>query len=307
MVKYNKVLVTGGSGFLGTRLRIAQPDWVYVSSKDYDLLNEDECDKMFSDIKPDAVIHLAAKVGGIKDNAEHQGDFFYQNTKINCNVVNAAKNAGVKRLLASLSTCAFPDKCRTYPMTEEDLFMGSPAETNLSYGYTKRLLHVQCLSYRKQYGLNYSTFCPSNLYGPADHFDSDKSHFVPALVKKLHSASDGEWVEFWGTGLPLRQQLYVDDLAELIPSLLSEHNSDIPLIVAPNENLTIKTMIEKGLKSCGKRIEYSFNGKISGQFRKDGSNARLMEICPDLSFTPFEEGFKKTYEWYEKQSFNHRN
>jgi len=299
-----KVLVTGGSGFLGKRLSLVKPDWVYVSSKDYNLLNEDECDKMFSDIKPDAVIHLAARVGGIKDNAEHQGDFFYQNTKINCNVVNAAKNAGVKRLLASLSTCAFPNQCATYPMVEGMIFAGAPAETNLSYGYTKRLLHVQCLSYRKQYGLNYSTFCPSNLYGPEDHFDPQKSHFVPALVKKVHDANEGDSLMFWGTGLPLRQQLYIDDLATLIPMLLEDHNSEVPLIVAPLENLMIKDMVAMGVEVANKKLEYSFNNEISGQFRKDGSNAKLMEMYPDLSFTPFKEGFNKTYEWYKESVYN---
>jgi GDP-L-fucose synthase len=302
-----KVLVTGGSGFLGRRLAKVKPDWTYVSSKDYNLLDEQDCQRMFSEVKPDAVLHLAGRVGGIKDNAENQGEFFYKNTKINCNVVHAAKEAGIQRLLASLSTCAFPDKCNTYPMTEEVFFRGEPAETNFSYGYTKRMLHVQCLAYRKQYGLNYSTFCPSNLYGPEDHFDSERSHFVPALVKKLHDASDGDSLEFWGTGWPLRQQLYVDDLATLIPKLLEDHNSELPLIVAPPENLMIKEMVKLGVDITNKKLEYSFNDKITGQFRKDGSSAKLMEMYPDLSFTSFKEGFKKTYDWYEKESVNNRN
>ena len=297
---YERVLVTGGSGFVGRRLQKVQPQWDYISSKEYDLTSKEACQQMFEDKKPDAVVHLASKVGGIKENSLKQAEFYYVNTSINTNVLDAAKQFKVNRVLSLLSTCAFPNVLEAYPFTEDDLFRGPPAPTNFSYGFTKRMLQVQSISYRKQYGLNYSTFCPSNVYGPEDNFDLNSSHFVAALARKLSTASAGQEVEFWGTGAPLRQQLYVDDLAKLIPLLLENHNTDFPLIVSPNENLSIKQMIQIALKKVGKELNVVFNNQLDGQYRKDGSNKELKKIITDIEFTPFDSGFEKTYKWYEE-------
>ena len=292
------VLVTGGSGFLGKRLNIYKPDWIYISSKEYDLTNTEETKQMFRDVKPNVVVHLAGRVGGIKENINNQGSFFYENTMINTNVLQCAYESGVERVLSSLSTCAYPDRLRHYPFTEEDFFSGPPAETNFAYGITKRGLQVQSYAYRQQYGVNYSTFSPSNLYGPGDHFGKENSHFVAALVHKIAAANHGDTVQMWGTGLPLRQQLYVDDLCEILPVLLEKHNSSQPLIVAPTENLTILHMSRALVEQTGKKITLSFDGDNRGQFRKDGNNKMLMEILGEYSFTSFEEGIKKTYDWY---------
>jgi len=294
------VLVTGGSGFLGKRLKLIRPNWIYVSSKDYDLTDAKACREMFDTIKPDAVIHLAGRVGGIKENTTKQADFYYQNTMINTNVLHEAYKFGAKRVLSALSTCSFPNVVARYPFTESDILSGPPASTNLSYGFTKRGLFVQSNSYRNQYGLNYSCFCPSNIYGPGDNFDNDSSHFVPALIKKVSSATDGDEIEFWGTGQPLRQQMYVDDLAKIIPILLEKHNSDIPLIVAPKENLSVKSMVDVGLSVSEKKVSPKFNGKYRGQYRKDGCNKELLKLIGDFQFTTFEQGIKKTYEWHEQ-------
>lgn len=293
-----RVLVTGGSGFVGSRLSQTQKDWVYVSSKDYDLTSKEHCRQMMSDIKPSAIVHLAGKVGGIKENSEKQADFFYINTTINTNVLHEAQRAGVKRVLSSLSTCAFPDVLTTYPFSEEDIHLGQPAETNFSYGYAKRMLQVQSEAYSKQYDVDYNCFCPSNLYGIGDSFDPEASHFVPNLIRKVSEAKNGDTISLWGTGKPLRQQLYVDDLVELIPKLLEKHKSSMPLIVAPNENYSIFELASILRKNVGKDIEFSFNGALDGQFRKDGSNKRLLELIGEYNFTPFEEGVVKTYEWY---------
>ncbi len=292
-------MVTGGSGFVGKRLKQIKPDWIYLSSKDYDLMSLSECDRMYKEIKPDAVVHLAGQVGGIKANDNRPADFYYMNITMNTNVVQKAYENGVKRLLASLSTCTFPDVVNTYPLTEEDIFNGPPAATNISYGYAKRSLLIQILAYRKQYGLNYSSFCPSNLYGPGDNFDLDTSHFVPAMIRKFSEAKNGDTVEVWGTGKPLRQQLHVDDLSAIIPILLDKHHSEVPIIVAPHENLSIEKMVSIIKRKSGKNCDIYYNNKLDGQFRKDGSNKKLIELIGNYEFIEFEKGLEQTYEWYE--------
>lgn len=294
------MLVLGGSGFVGRRLNFQRPHWNYISSADCDLKDPGATRELFEDIKPKAVIHLAGRVGGIKDNATHQAEYYYENVMINTNVVHQAYLSGIGRLLASLSTCAYPDNMETYPFSEEDFLCGPPAYTNFSYGYAKRMLHIQCQAYRKQYGVNYSTFCPTNIYGSGDHFGSSSSHFVAALITKIAKAKDGDTIELWGTGTPLRQQLYVDDLCEIIPMLLEKHNSDEPLIVAPNENLSIKEMTRILLSQVHKNIETVYNNKLNGQFRKDGNNKRLKEIIGNYHFTTFQEGVLKTYDDYRE-------
>ena len=300
MVMSKTVIVTGGTGFVGKRLKKHQPYWTYLSSKDCDLTDANEVRKMYADIKPDAVLHLAARVGGIKDNVDNQADFYYLNTMMNTNVIHEAAKAGIPRVLSSLSTCAYPEKIDNFPFKEEAFFEGPPTKTNFSYGMTKRMLHVSSCSYRTQYGLNYSTFCPSNIYGPGDHFGKESSHFVAALVDKIYKAKNGETVELWGSGLPLRQQLYVDDLCKIIPLLLQNHNTDMPLIVAPNENVSILELARTLTKQVDKNVRLSFNGKMDGQFRKDGSNNELLKIIGAFNFTSFEEGISKTYKWYSE-------
>ena len=296
----DNVLVTGGSGFLGQRLSIVRPDWTYISSKDCDLTVANQVAELYGDLKPDAVLHLAARVGGIKDNIENQADFFYINTTMNANVVHEAHKANINRVLSSLSTCAFPESLTYFPFTEEDFFSGPPTETNFSYGMTKRMLHVASCAYRTQYDRNYSTFCPSNIYGPNDHFGTEASHFVAALVHKIHNAKEGDTIEMWGSGLPLRQQLYVDDLCRIIPILLERHNTDVPLIVAPSENLSILEMTRTLIEQSGKNVRTLFNGNMDGQFRKDGSNARLLKLINSFEFTKFRDGILKTYNWYSE-------
>lgn len=295
-----KVLVTGGSGFLGKALQKVRPDWIYLSSKDCDLRSKRWTFKKFGEIKPDAIIHLAGRVGGIKENAAKQAEFYYDNIAMNTNVIHCAQVLGINRVLSSLTTCSFPDVVDKYPFTEKDILKGSPAETNLSYGFAKRGLYIMSNAYRKQYGLNYSTFCPSNIYGPEDNFDLESSHFVPAMIRKFAEVEAGDKMVFWGTGSPLRQQLYVDDLAEIIPLLLEKHNSDVPIIVAPDENLSIVEMINICDILTGKDPHVSFNGELDGQYRKDGSNAELKKLIGDYQFTPFRRGLLKTIKWYKE-------
>ena len=289
-----RILVTGGSGFLGRRLKMHYPDWIFVSSKDFDLTKYSEAEKILTDIKPEYILHLAARVGGIKDNFNKQGEFFFKNVSINTNLLEAARVKKVNRVLSSLSTCAFPDIVENYPFKEEDLFLGNPSKYNFSYGYSKRMLQVQTLSYRNQYSLNYSTFCPSNIYGPGDNFGDENSHFVASLAYKISNAKDGQILEMWGTGKPLRQQLFIDDLCKLIPLLLEKHNTDIPIIVAPDENISIKEMCEIAKKISGKKVNFRFDRTLDGQYRKDGDNLKLKSMIKYFNFTTFKEGFKIT-------------
>lgn len=295
------VLVTGGSGFVGTRLKLLKPEWIYTSSRDYNLLDTREVEEMYRRHKPTAVVHLAGRVGGIKDNALNQVGFFEDNVLMNINVVRGAFNAGVPRLLAALSTCAFPNEVTEYPFSENTLYDGPPAQTNFSYGYSKRLLHTLVQAYREQYGVKYSTFSPSNIYGPGDHFDSENSHFIPALISKVSRLANDEVLNLWGTGRPLRQQMYVDDLCEIIPLLLDKHYGPKPLIVAPDENLSIDEMTRILISNLNINIKVSYNKELDGQYRKDGSNKELLKVIGDYQFTTFKEGIEKTYNWYQRK------
>tara|TARA_Y100000310_G_scaffold245640_1_gene250645 strand:- start:227 stop:1177 length:951 start_codon:yes stop_codon:yes gene_type:complete len=298
-MKYKNVIVTGGSGFVGRRLQKIRPEWKYISSCDYDLTDRNQVqDMFFKNPSIDAVVHLAGRVGGIKSNANNQAKFFYDNVMINTNVLHEAFKAGVSRVLSSLSSCAFPDIVENYPFESNTIFSGPPAITNFSYGYAKRMLLVQSTAYRKQYDVNFSCFCPCNLYGPDDNFNSENSHFVPAMIKRLSTASDGDELIFWGTGKPLRQQLYIDDLAMMIPLLLERHNTNEPIIVATDDNHSIREMIDICCREIGKNVTIKFNNNLDGQFRKDGSNVRMKIIAPEVNLTPFRDGVKKTYEWY---------
>jgi GDP-L-fucose synthase len=300
MVKefYNKVIVTGGSGFLGKRLKILKPNWIYLSSKDVDLSSSTHFYEFLQDIKADAVINLAAKTGGIKHSVENQADFYYENSLISLNVVKQSQKANIKRLLSCLSTCCYPDVSKNYPMNEEEFLLGEPTQTNYGYALAKRELYRQTNFYRQFYGLNYSTFTPCNLYGPNANFGEDTSHFIASLIKKIHFSKDGETITLFGTGKPLRQHLYIDDLAKIVVMLLDSHNSDVPLNIAPQENLSIKDIANIALSVLNKNVKINFNNQFEGQFRKDVDNTKLLNLIGSFEWTPIHVGLKHTYDWF---------
>ena len=300
MDKFEKVLVLGGSGFLGKSLRKFRPNWIYAGSHDCDLTDKNQCYDFFHEINPDAIINLAARVGGIKDNVNNQPDFYYVNSMIGLNVIHEAHKAKIPRVLSALSTCCYPDIAEHYPMTEDDFMKGEPTPTNYGYGYAKRGLHIQSRFYSQFYNVNYTTFSLSNVYGPENDFYANTSHFVSSLIKKFYYAKDGDTLEFWGTGNALRQHLYVDDVSKVIIKLLDLHNSDIPIALTPDENLSIREIVELCKKTTGKNIKIVFNNELTGQFRKDVSNKKLLELIGDYDFTSMKSGLKLTYDWYAR-------
>ena len=271
---------------------------LYVSSGEYDLRNWLEANKLFKLYKPDRVIHLAAKVGGIQDNIAKPAEYFDDNMLININVLRMSKLYNVSRFTGILSTCVYPDKVKglefSYPMTEEDLFLGPPSSTNFSYGYAKRCLAVQIDAYNKQYGTKYNYLIPCNLYSEYDNFNNEnKMHFITSLLKKIKTSKNT--LNLLGTGIPLRQFMYAGDLAKVIKEVIDKDITDSFNVAVP-ENLTIYNMAHTALKTLKKdlKIEWS-KPELNGQFRKDVCNKKMLSYFPNFKFTSFKKGIKKVY------------
>lgn len=295
----NKILVTGGSGMVGRSLKDIIPGATYLSSKDCDLTNPIEVDLLISTHKPDVIIHLAAKVGGIIDNINKPAEYFDDNVIMNTILLKTAHKYSVKRFIGILSTCIYPDKIDEYPMTEEMLHMGPPTPTNFSYGYAKRCLAVQINAYNKQYGTKYQYLTPCNLYGEYDKW-GENSHFVAALIKKIIIADRNgeEVVNLFGTGKPLRQFMHSKDLAKVIKYCLDNDIYD-SFNVATTENLSIEAIANEALKAIKPKHVKGFTfdpNKPDGQYRKDVSNQKLLSIIPNFKFTPLLNGIKETHE-----------
>lgn len=296
-----KILVTGGSGLVGNYLEKYLPDAIYLSSKDYDLTTESGVRHMYLKHKPDIVIHLAAKVGGIMDNINKPAEYYTQNVMMNTLLVDYAKKLNVKRFLGVLSTCIFPDVMDTYPMKEEDLHLGPPTMTNFSYGYAKRSMAVQIDAYNKQYGTQYQYLTPCNLYGVGDKDHEANSHFITALVKKIFDAKQNneDSITLYGDGTPLRQFMFAEDFAKVIYEVITNNIYD-SFNVAGEENLSIKQMAEIALESCDAQhlhINWDLD-KPNGQHRKDVSIEKLKSLLPDFSPLKLSEGIKMVYNSY---------
>lgn len=284
---------------VGKSLQKIMPNAIYLSSSDYNLVSEMEVWKMLDNIQPDAIIHLAAKVGGIIDNINKPAEYFTDNILMNTHLINCANDYGVKRFISILSTCIYPDTQENYPMCESALHDGPPTPTNFSYGYAKRCLAVQTDAYNKQYGAKYQYLIPCNLYGEFDKFGNN-SHFIAALIKKIHFAKKNgdDKIVLFGTGKPLRQFMHSDDLASVIKNCI---DNDIyeNMNIATEENLSIKQMAEIALDACdanGLTIEFDVNYP-DGQFRKDVSIQKLKEAIPNFSTIDLHQGIKQIYSY----------
>ena len=295
-----KILITGGSGMIGYALKKVKPDATFVSSRDFDLRLIEQVETMFAMYEPDQVIHLAAKVGGIKANMENLGDFYRENVMINTNVLECAKKYEVEKLVSVLSTCIYPNKV-TYPMTEGQIHAGPPHESNYAYAYAKRMLDVQSQAYRDQYGCNFITAVPNNLYGENDNYDLNDSHVIPALIHKMHKAKQkDENVVLWGDGTPLREFTYSKDLANILLFLLEHYDGKEPINVGNTGEHSICWIAQLIARNL------DFNNSIiwdtdkpAGQHRKPSSNEKLLQLgWREDMYTELEAGIEHACNWF---------
>ena len=297
-----KILITGGTGMVGSAFKKELPDAEYPDK--INLINE-RCANMFhAQMKDKYIIHLAAKVGGVKANTDFISDFYTENSIINQRLLEAAKVGKAKKVVSLLSTCVYPDTPYIkYPLTEDQLHMGPPHSSNFGYAYAKRMIDVMSRTYRQQYGCNFITAIPNNLYGENDNFDLENSHVLPALIRKIWEAKLNNYneVEVWGDGSPLREFTYSRDLVKILLFLLDNYNEPEPINIGNTEEHSIKDVVNLICEI------FEYDGKIfwntnkpSGQLRKPSSNKKLLDLgWKKENYTSFKEGLKNTCEWFK--------
>jgi GDP-L-fucose synthase len=254
---------------------------------------------MFDELSPDIIIHLAAKVGGIIDNIKKPAEYYTDNVLMNTFLMHEAHTRSIERFVAILSTCIYPDVVESYPIKEEYLHLGAPADSNFSYAYAKRSLAVQIEAYNKQYGKNYQYLIPCNLYGEFDKY-GENSHFIAALIKKIHQAkiSNQEKIVLFGDGTPKRQFMHSDDFASILKRCIEEDIYE-NMNVAIENNLSITEMANIALKACdAEHLEIEFDHSYpNGQMRKDVSVEKMKLKFPDFQPIDLMSGIKKTYNY----------
>jgi len=310
-----RVTVTGGAGFLGShlvkKLKERGCKSIFIPLiEEYNLIDIEAIKRLYRDAKPDIVIHLAAVVGGIGANRANPGKFFYDNIMMGTQMMEQGRQFGIEKFVALGTICCYP-KFTPVPFKEEDLWNGYPEETNAPYGLAKKMLLVQSQAYRQQYGFNSIFLMPVNLYGIGDNFDSKSSHVIPALIKKFIDAQPQPQpqphpyphpaVTVWGTGKPTREFLYVEDAAQGILLATEKYNKSDPINLGAGFEISIKDLVELIAKLTG------FKGKIVWDTSKpDGQPRRCLDTSKaeeEFGFkakTPFEEGLKKTIDWYTR-------
>jgi len=302
-----RIVVTGGAGFLGGRVceglrRGGCKDILVPKIEDYDLVKLEDVVRMYDDMRPDIVIHLAAVVGGIGANQEHPGEFFYKNLMMGIQLIEQARVRSIEKFVAIGTICAYP-KFTPVPFKEEDLWNGYPEETNAPYGLAKKMLLVQSQAYRAEYGFNSIFLLPVNLYGPGDNFDPATSHVIPALIKKCDEAIDSgaDYIVCWGTGNVSREFIYVSDAAEAILLATEKYNGPEPVNIGAGFEITIRQLVEKIAALTGFNGEIRWDGsKPDGQPRRRLDVSRAKEYFGFQAKTSFDEGLKATIEWYKR-------
>ncbi|MBI1866276.1 MAG: GDP-L-fucose synthase [Candidatus Staskawiczbacteria bacterium] len=308
--KKKKILITGSSGFLGRHVvnnllekrKVPKENLFLPTMKELDLRKWDDCQKAV--VGQDIVIHLAAKVGGIGFNQEKPGELFYDNLIMGTQLMEAARQANVKKFVAIGTVCAYP-KHAPVPFREEDLWNGYPEETNAPYGLAKKMLLVQSQAYRQQYGFNSIFLLPLNLYGPGDNFNPESSHVIAALIRKVYEAKKGDkkYIEVWGTGNVTRGFLYVKDAAEGILLAAENYDKSEPVNLGSDLEISIKDLAELICKSMDFKGEIKWNTtKPDGQPRRSINISRAKKEFNFEAKKNFEDGLKKTIQWYKKSN-----
>lgn len=294
-----RVLVTGGGGLLGYAVKALCPDAIFVTRRDCDLTHFENTRALFRETRPDCVLHLAAKGGGVKMNANHNADVFAANIQINTNVLSAASEAGVRRLISILSSCAFRVR-EDVPSTEDDLHEGAIFPGNLGHGYAKRMLDIQTRLISGQYGLEFSTLTPVTMYGPNDNWDLETGHVVASLIHKcwLAKSQNGD-LEVWGSGNAVRQFVFSFDVARILLQEMKTFHGPETLIVEPGQAITIRKLAQEVAKALDFRGSLVFDSsKPEGQKFKVIRSRNFEKRYPDFKFTPIRQSIRETVDWF---------
>jgi GDP-L-fucose synthase len=300
-----RIMVTGGSGFLGKHVLAVlaergYQDVVAPGHAAYDLTRAEQVAACVRDVRPDAILHLAAVVGGIGANRARPGDFFYQNLIMGAELMEQARLASVQKFVAVGTICAYP-KFTPVPFHEDDLWNGYPEETNAPYGLAKKMLLVQAQAYRQQFGFNAIYLLPTNLYGPGDNFDPRSSHVIPALIRKCLEAIDhrDQAISVWGTGKATREFLYVRDCADGLVAALEHYDGAEPVNLGSGEEISIADLVRLIADVTGFKGELRFDpSQPDGQPRRKVDASRALAEFGWQSRTSFREGLRATADWY---------
>ncbi len=299
-----KILVTGGGGFLGSHLvehLQANGHDVHVARRaDYDLTNWDDAVRLFEDMRPERVFHLAGEVGGIGANRLNPGRFWYANLMMGAHVLELSRKHGLDKLVIAGTVCAYP-KFAPVPFREDDLWNGYPEETNAPYGVAKKAILVGAQSYREQYGLDSIFLLPANLYGPRDNFDLETSHVIPGLIRKMLDNPDR--VTLWGDGSPTREFLYVDDCVEGLVLAAERYDGAEPVNLGTGVEISIRELAEQIAELTGFTGEVEWDSSMpNGQPRRSLDASRARELFGFEAHTPLRAGLERTIAWYREHA-----
>ena len=295
----NKILITGGYGLVGSEF--TKKNYIKISSSDVDLRNTLEVDNFFKKTNFDGIIHCAAKVGGVGSNIKYKGEFFYDNIMMNTNVIEQARKYKIKNLVTFLSTCVFPNDVK-YPLTEKKIHLGPPHFSNDAYAYAKRMSDIQIRAYKEQYDLNYKSVIPTNIYGPNDNYNIENGHVIPSLIHKCYLARENKTdFTIWGSGKPLREFIFSQDVAKLTEWVLENYTENEPIILSTSDEISIKEVVDIIIEIMNFKGSVKWDSsKPDGQFRKPSDNSKIKNYLPNFKFTPIYEGLKETIEYFEK-------